>query len=375
MSTLKDITKSGWHPRSKNGGLSEKWRDDFKGLNQVAGWIGKGKDSNSTERPAPYPIQSLKDPSSFGPPPKRLDHSSENMNTKQIPLNDGSDNVSVRHRVGEEGEIIVKKPNPPSTPYRVGNQDSSHLKSSQSDSRDELKTNDDEVPTSTKVKPRLPPRLPPRNKSTNELNSLSKNKSSLHERIIQNRPSINFRNNGSKMDYPVLSLSPLERCPATNDRPLSKEDESSIPHSLPLFQSKTTGPDRGTSISEKKAAIKTLSSLRSQPNSVSMSDIKSAAYTANNFRERHGHQVKSGMNLANKLNEKYSICEKIGSNETRQNSPDNSSIKAQSDNICKESLVKKRLPPPLPPKKTDLVLPNNEPPPIPVWTKPNRTVI
>jgi hypothetical protein len=76
MPDLKEIAKSGWHPKGKDG-KSESWRGDFKGINQVAGWMGKGKD-NGSSIPAEYrasrPLSSLKDPSSFGPPPKHINY-------------------------------------------------------------------------------------------------------------------------------------------------------------------------------------------------------------------------------------------------------------------------------------------------------------
>ncbi|CAI7649807.1 unnamed protein product [Penicillium viridicatum] len=47
MSGLRNTIKGGWHPEGKEGG-KESWRGDFKGINQVAGWMGKGKESESS---------------------------------------------------------------------------------------------------------------------------------------------------------------------------------------------------------------------------------------------------------------------------------------------------------------------------------------
>ena len=41
------------------------------------------------------------------------------------------------------------------------------------------------------------------------------------------------------------------------------------------------------------------------PSSVSFSDARAAASTANNFRERHGEQAKTGMQKAQDMNQKY----------------------------------------------------------------------
>ena len=68
----------------------------------------------------------------------------------------------------------------------------------------------------------------------------------------------------------------------------------------------------GTSFAQKQAAFKTASSFHSDPSSVSISDAKATAATANNFRERHGDQVTSGLGTANRMNHKYNIAGKIG---------------------------------------------------------------
>ncbi|KAJ5970228.1 uncharacterized protein N7479_000146 [Penicillium vulpinum] len=47
MSGLRNTMKGGWHPEGKGGG-KESWRGDFKGVNQVAGWMGKGKETDSS---------------------------------------------------------------------------------------------------------------------------------------------------------------------------------------------------------------------------------------------------------------------------------------------------------------------------------------
>lgn len=74
MPDFKELAKGGWHPKGKDGN-SESWRGDFKGLNQVAGWVGKGKEPTvpAAERTS-RPLSTLKDPASFGPPPKHINY-------------------------------------------------------------------------------------------------------------------------------------------------------------------------------------------------------------------------------------------------------------------------------------------------------------
>lgn len=76
MPDFKNIAKGGWHPKGKDGKSNESWRGDFKGFDQVAGWMGKGKGPNAQgeEEHISRPLSSLKDPSAFGPPPKNVNH-------------------------------------------------------------------------------------------------------------------------------------------------------------------------------------------------------------------------------------------------------------------------------------------------------------
>lgn len=80
-------------------------------------------------------------------------------------------------------------------------------------------------------------------------------------------------------------------------------------------------PSQGTTLAQKKAALKTAAAFRKDPSSVSLADAKATASTMNNFHERHGEQVASGMKSANALNQKYEISSKLaGQDPTRHNS-------------------------------------------------------
>lgn len=55
--------KGGWHPGGKDG-KKESWRGDFKGINQIAGKFGKGKEGGAQEEREQHvsrPLSSLKD--------------------------------------------------------------------------------------------------------------------------------------------------------------------------------------------------------------------------------------------------------------------------------------------------------------------------
>ncbi|KAI0443399.1 hypothetical protein F4803DRAFT_314436 [Xylaria telfairii] len=58
----KDVVKNGWHPEKSGTTLKS----------QVKGLIGRGDSSSPREQHVAAPISSLRDPSSFGPPPKHV---------------------------------------------------------------------------------------------------------------------------------------------------------------------------------------------------------------------------------------------------------------------------------------------------------------
>jgi hypothetical protein len=158
---------------------------------------------------------------------------------------------------------------------------------------------------------------------------------------------------------------------------------------LSSTSSKPETPSEGTSFAQKQAAFKTASSFRNDPSSVSLSDARSAASTANNFRERHGEQVKSGWQSANKLNTKYGISDKVssyGGVGTMQASESPSSGIEMRDNTQEHHLngsheaeAGKKKPPPPPVKRAELtssagVNQAGAPPPIPLSSKPKPQV-
>jgi hypothetical protein len=75
MPDFKELANGGWHPKGKDGKTRESWKGDFKGVNQVAGWMGKGKSPSRDESEhVSRPLSSLKDPAAFGPPPKNVNY-------------------------------------------------------------------------------------------------------------------------------------------------------------------------------------------------------------------------------------------------------------------------------------------------------------
>lgn len=147
-------------------------------------------------------------------------------------------------------------------------------------------------------------------------------------------------------------------------------------------------PAQGTTWAQKQAALKTMSDFKKNPSSVSFADAKSAASTANNFRERHGEQVASGVKTANSLDQKYGVSGKVGgylgnaggggstgAEAGRTPSPAQSHLSTISS--AAGLLGKKKPPPPPPPKKKPELGGNSvdagdedTPPPVPMSTRP-----
>ncbi|KAJ6117301.1 hypothetical protein N7512_007026 [Penicillium capsulatum] len=174
MSGFGKVMKEGWHPKSKEG-KSESWRGDFKGINQVAGWMGKGKDTTSSDRSdhVSQPLSSLKDPASFAPPPKNVNfHGPSALPNETTPDRRGlgapvaqpqyQQDASRQSEV-QADEEVAEKPKAPSVPYRV---DTTGLSTNHLPPPPVRRMDSPSAAGSTsKPKPQLPPRLPPRNES------------------------------------------------------------------------------------------------------------------------------------------------------------------------------------------------------------------
>ncbi|KAJ9605961.1 hypothetical protein H2200_009810 [Cladophialophora chaetospira] len=176
MSGFRGVMKDGWHPKGRDGG-KESWRGDFKGINQVAGWMGKKADPNKKDEDqhVSRPLSSLKDPSLFGPPPKNVNyHGGAALPNEITPQTSGwgaplsQEQISNANRVAsgptqEEIEEEARSAGPP-LPYRA---DRTGLKTDHLPPppvhRDVLhRASEVPEPGPAAPQPRLPPRLPSR---------------------------------------------------------------------------------------------------------------------------------------------------------------------------------------------------------------------
>ncbi|KAG0652203.1 altered inheritance [Hyphodiscus hymeniophilus] len=406
MSGFRDIAKGGWHPKGKDGKSKESWRGDFKGIDQIAVWRGKGRDPNAKDEDEHIsrPISTLKDPAAFGPPPKNVNYHGGAALPNQItpdtrgwgaPLSKGE--LEAKQLAKEEEDRRqaeeAAKPIGPPIPYRKDTTglSTAHLppppgRKDGADGRSPGPT-----PAANTSKPRLPPRLPPRQDSKPAL-SPAAGASDAHKSIL-NQDSLNRLGaagisvpgfgvvNKPKAPLPPPAPSSPSRSPAptqssTGDISQLNELQSRFSR-LSSKPPKPEAPSQGTTFAQKQAALKTASSFRNDPSSISLSDARSAANTAKNFRERHGEQVKSGWQSANTLNAKYGITDKVdshGGGNTVAPVPD-VGIDTRDNTLGPEHGVPgKKKPPPPPIKRADLALSpaiqTGVPPPIPLSSKP-----
>lgn len=372
---------------------------------------GKGGNSSSSSGGhQSTPLSALKDPNSFGPPPKRTTGpytpaspaSTTRPETGGLggPLPKSQIELDRQHqREGEETARQIEAPPVPSGPYRADTTglSTAHLPKPPAFRRGERSESPVETPND-RPKPALPPRLPPRNPSSSSIPPSPPPPYS--DRPPFTDPSQGMLNQGavSRLGQAGVSvpgfdigrrappLPPPSRTTASQPLPARTNTASPpIPSRTggfappPAMSPAGNGPQLGelhsrfakmntaspppaagggTTWAQKQAALKTASDFKKDPSSVSFSDARNAASTANNFRERHGEQAAAGYTAANKMNQKYGIMNKV-----KGYSPDGSA----SQQVAPSPAGLKKAPPPPPAKRSDL---QAGPPPVPLSSKP-----
>ena len=374
--------------------------------------MGKAKDPHTqVEEHQSRPLASLKDPEAFGPPPKNVNHCGGAAVPNAITpdrLGLGAPLSSEEVRATQEGEENARraaaeatpKPAPSPVPYRV---DRTGLSTSNLPKPPVRRIDyaEQASPVSAspmrKPKPALPPRLPPRQATPTLDLSEPSSPPPMYTSATQQQPTgVGHLNQGALKrlgsagvsvpgldigGQPQASASKQDRAgnpardsvygPVGGQKPTLNELHSRF-SGLPTKSSTPETPSQGTSFTQKQAALKTASSFRNDPSSVSLSDAKATAATANNFRERHGDQVAAGWKSANAFNNKYDVAGKAGglagnpAVEGRKAMPWSDSRTSESP-----SIMENKNPPPPPPRRVNVGNPPGaSPPPIPLASKP-----
>ena len=129
-----------------------------------AGWLGKGKEKEDEPTHVSQPLSSLRDPASFGPPPKRTGTSTSRTTSNQTsstPSFEQRQHDQSSRRQPVEPEPEEEEPPPPPLPFRA---DRTGLSTSNLPPPPVRRSNAtaDVEPVSARPKPSAPPRLPPR---------------------------------------------------------------------------------------------------------------------------------------------------------------------------------------------------------------------
>ncbi|KAJ5207637.1 hypothetical protein N7449_002016 [Penicillium cf. viridicatum] len=275
---------SGWIGKGKEGessgsgsGHGSSSQGGIRG--QVAGWMGKGNESNSNRSDhVSRPLSSLKDPSSFGPPPKHINYHGAaavpNQTTPDrrglgAPLSQDQINAQTSHRqqVAEAEEEQFQKPAPPPVPYRV---DTSGLSTDnlppppvrRLDSASSASTSSN----SKSKPPKPPPRLPARNGSP------------------------------SSDPPPAYSTTPVLSHDYINQDATSRLANAGI--SVPGFgigQEKSSSPAH-TPVNELQSRFSQMntSGSPSAPTPPDQASTNASTSSLHNFRERHADPIDSG---------------------------------------------------------------------------------
>lgn len=356
----------------------------------MKGWVGKaqGKDTHAeaAREHQSTPLSTLKDPSTFAPPPKRLDYNGSvgAGSSSAVPPGSAKQRLQEKEEARRRAEEEANKP--PPGPYRP---DTTGLDTSHLPKPPAFRPNAASPPVpASRAKPSLPPRLPPRQNSNPDLNTPPP-PPTYSEATEQGTPSQGVLNQGalnrlgqagvSVPGFGINSKAPPSVPPRHNSTsnvqtppPVSAGHGSQMNELQNRFARMSTptppaaAPATGTSWADKQAALRTASSLREDPSKVNAADIRGAANTATNFQQRHGDQVASGWKTASGLNSKYGIAGKLNSFASSSASPTGSASSTQSA----AGGLGKKAPPPPPPKKKGLVGGPSEPPPIPLSSKP-----
>lgn len=323
--------------------------------------------------------------SAFAPPPKHVGyHGAAAVDERSPSVSRGLGAPLPRETIQQQEQARYRQqeeeePRPPPMPYRVNTTgiDTTHLP------KPPVRRGDTSTPptpgsASGRPPPGLPPRLPARqNSNPNEYTPAPP--PAYHEAVVA-QPSSTGSNQASldRLGRAGVSVSGLDigrtasplRTPAasspstTQQGPQLSELQSRFSR-MSASSPTSEAPAQGTTWAQKQAALKTAQNARNDPSSLTLADARSTASTVNNFRQRHGEQVASGMQTANGLNQKYGVTNRFNS------MTGNDAGSASNSPTGLAAAAAKKAPPPPPPKKKELSDGSHAgPPPLPLSSKP-----
>ncbi|KAH8170731.1 GMP synthase [Sarocladium implicatum] len=429
MSKFSSVMKNGWHPEGSKGNSSSSSSSggggggkSLTGLglrNKTNSMMG-GKSQEDTDRSnhVSAPLSSLKDPASFAPPPRRtgtgLAPAPPPSNTPRKVIAAPSTYHDPRSsaplqpppKISSVSQLEQEQQAPPprSGPYTANTTGLSTAGlPAPPKRRDSPASPASPAPPSYEAAtgaprpvPSLPPRLPARTNTGGSTASSVAAPAPTSGGGMLNQGAVN-RLGAAGVSVPALGINRSANTTASPSPPppprpaVGPAQVNSLQNRFAKLGTSTTGaaaasptapsapPAEGTTWQQKQAALRTASNFQKDPSSVSLSDARSAAGTANNFRQRHGEQVAAGWRGANNLNQKYGVADKVGGlagqaqgSGGEQPQPPHSPAAGAMAALAGG----KKKPPPPPPKKKPGLSPaqtptgEDAPPPIPTSTRP-----
>ncbi|KAI0155078.1 hypothetical protein GGR52DRAFT_224935 [Hypoxylon sp. FL1284] len=344
MADWKGIVKKGWHP--------EKEGTTLKG--QVKGLVGRGDSSSSqsSSSRSAAPISTLRDPSTFAPPPKR-----------------GASPASPQYSGSATSQQQTAEPQAEHRPYKVDTTglSTSHLPPPppRRDSPDRQQPLAPPPYSAAKPSgpPSLPPRLPPRGGNASPTQTQSTGDGS-------HRPGAGdgYLNQGAVNRLGAAGLS----VPGLGIGKTSTSATAPPPRS-PTAGASPTPQQGSTTWAEKRAAVETASSLRKDSSTWSPAEVRAADTAACELRQKYGGKVAEGMLAAGGLRQERFV----GGSErgTSSTTPMSTYAASPAPQIADVVAKKKPMPPPPPPPKkkhlAGAASDGDVPPPVPVATKPS----
>lgn len=328
--------------------------------------MGKGKKPGEAQSEhVSRPLATLKDPTSFGPPPKHVNyHGGAALPNEITPHTSGigaplsqtevaTANTAVQSQPAEEMEEQQRLAGPP-LPYRADRTglQTSHLPPPPVH-RSLASAPLPDTAQPAKPQPRLPPRLPTRQSSTDVAAPIS-SPSPSYEAVIPPppAPSTNGGLNTSALNrlgnagisVPGFGIGRNNDAASTNPWKSERSNNATSPQppttsgtnalselqsrfsrmNSPTSNNSTTSPTPNTTSpqttpppptwQQSQSAVRTASNFHRNPSSVSAADAKSAATTAQAagqsaaaFREKHKESINAAGQRANAFNQKYKV--------------------------------------------------------------------
>ncbi|KKK19197.1 hypothetical protein ARAM_004778 [Aspergillus rambellii] len=402
MSGLKGVMKEGWHPKGRDG-KKESWRSDFKGINQVAGWVGKGKDNDTDrENHVSRPLSSLKDPASFGPPPKHIKyHGAGALPNETTPDRSGfgtplSQEQASRQNVEQQGAEeaarwdegkAAEKPRPP-VPYRTNRTGFDPSRLPPPPVRRTATPDDSTTVVSPRPRPAVPPRVPPRTATPSSHPPTPPPAYSPHVPAAeQSQPLEGHLNQDATLRLSQAGVSVPALGIGSNNRsaPTASPSTAGLVGQAPVNELQSRFSQLRTN-SSPSPPVPPPPPRGNQSSPISASTVSSARSAFNDFRSQHSDKIESGKQKLNGLDQKYGITQRVSkafdsNSENTTNAappvpPHPNLSRSSTSSTDTEALARRKAPPPPPPQKkaelrsapTGAASP--APPPLPLNTKP-----